>query len=343
MFSFLFPSKPVVATVNGQAVTVRPKETLLQAALREGIEFPHSCRVGGCAACKCKLTSGQVKRLTQFGYVLSDDDLQAGHILACQSVPKGDVSVEVPLHACPARKTVSARVLRQERLTHDTLRLQVQLNDVLVFKAGQFADLELAAQPGVSRSYSFATPCGADGQTSFFIRKVPGGVFSSMVHDHDWVGQTLTVTGPCGDFWLRPSDAPLLMVAGGSGLAPMVAMLQEAVEAGVRRKATLLFGARTQQDLYELTHIQAIAERWLGGFEFVPVLSAEPEGSAWAGARGLITDWVPRFSEPTCHAYLCGPPPMVDSAQRTLWEQGVEPSLIHADRFLTQHDLLKAG
>ncbi len=338
MFGFLTRKKATTAHINGQAITVNPKETLLTAALREGIEFPHSCRVGGCATCKCKLVSGQVKELTETGYILSDDELDQGYILACQAVPKNDVRIEVDLSAQAARRTVQGRVLSQEALTHDITKLTVRLDETLNYKAGQFANLSVASLPGVQRSYSFATPVQASGQVSFFVREVPNGVFSTHIHRDPVVGEAVTVEGPLGDFWLRPDTAPLLLIAGGSGLAPMLALLQDAAEQGVARDVVLLFGARQERDLYALDEIESIGRRWRGSFRFVPVLSEAAPDAPWQGARGLVTEQLHTLAVPGCHAYLCGPPPMIDAAMPLLLQQGISRLHIHADRFTTLHD-----
>lgn len=348
ILSMFQAAKPVTAVVNDTAITVQPKETLLQAALRQGIDFPHSCRVGGCATCKCRLVEGQVKELTQAGYILSDEELDQGFILACQSVPRGDVKIAVDLQSAAARKQVAGRIVAQDKLTHDIVRLRIQLDTALPYKAGQFAQLALDALPGVARSYSFASPVQPDAKVSFFVRKVPGGRFSSHVHEQSLIGQTVTVEGPMGDFWLRSADAPLLMVAGGSGLAPVLAMLEDALAQGVKRPVTLLFGARTQADLYARDIIATLAQRWPSRFDFVPVLSQEPEGSSWQGLRGLVVDaladhLVPGSLLSQGHAYLCGPPPMVDSVRAQLLQRGVASAHIHADRFTTLHDLPAAA
>lgn len=340
MFSFLAKKKPSTATINAQSVTVQPKETLLQAALRDGIAFPYSCRVGGCATCKCKLVHGKVKELTEASYVLSDAELDQGYILACQSVPQGDVTIEVDLGSQPARRQVSGRVIGQDRLTRDITRVRVQLDEALAYKAGQFADISLASLPGVQRSYSFATPAQADAQVVFFVRHVPGGVFSTTIHEQNVMGQTLTVDGPLGDFWLRPGTSPLILIAGGSGLAPMLALLKDAANQGGQHSVTLLFGARTQQDLYALDEIEALSQQWAGRFRFMPVLSAEPADSNWAGARGLVSDQIPQLIEAGSQAYLCGPPAMIDHAMPVLKLHGVRREDIFADRFSTQHDAL---
>jgi len=285
------------------------------------------------------LLEGKVRELTETGYILSDAELDQGYILACQSVPRGDVKIAVDLQSAAARRQVAGRIVAQDKLTHDIVRLVVQLDTSLPYKAGQFAQLTLDGLPGVSRSYSFASPVQPDAKVSFFVRKVPGGRFSLHVHEQALVGQTVTVEGPMGDFWMRSAEAPLLMVAGGSGLAPVLAMLEDALANGVKRPVTLLFGARTQADLYARDLIATLAQRWPSRFEFVPVLSQEPDISTWTGQRGLVVDALAEHLVPTCHAYLCGPPPMVDSVRAQLLQRGVSSNHIHADRFTTLHDL----
>ncbi|WP_371869552.1 2Fe-2S iron-sulfur cluster-binding protein [Duganella flavida] len=325
----------MTAQVNGLPVTIQAGETLLQAALRSGIAFPHSCRVGGCATCKCRLLSGRVKELTRPGYVLSDDELERGYILACQSVALTDIAVEVDLSAQQARSKVAGRVIGQQRLTHDITQLRIQLSESLQYKAGQFAQLSLAPLGELERSYSFATPVQPDAQVQFFIRKVVGGALSTLVNERSVVGEEVVVDGPLGDFWLRPADAPLLFIAGGSGLAPVLAVLRDALHASVRRPATLLFGAREEHDLYALEEIKAIAQDWRAAFEFVPVLSGAAADSSWKGRRGMVGDYLAQHATPESHAYLCGPPAMIDACSATLAQCGVDSKHIHADRFTT--------
>lgn len=338
MFSFLSRPRPSSATINGLSVEMRPRETLLQAALRQGIDFPHSCRVGGCASCKCRLIEGRVRELTESGYILSDAELDAGYILACQSVPRGDVRIEVDLARQQARRQVRGRVVAQERLTHDITRLVIQLDDSLAYQAGQYAELTLDSLPQQPRSFSFASPLQADARVSFFIRRVPGGLFTGLVDGQPLLGQGVTVAGPLGDFHLRPGAAPLLLIAGGSGLAPVLALLQDALANGCQRSATLLFGAREERDLYALDAIAALAAQWRAPFRFVPVLSAAAADAPWQGARGLVTAQLAALLEPGAHAYLCGPPAMIDSAVDLLRLHGVAREHIHADRFNTRQD-----
>jgi ferredoxin-NADP reductase/ferredoxin len=331
----------MTAQINEQLITLLPKETVLQAALRSGLDFPNSCRVGGCASCKCKLATGEVKQLTDTSYLLSKEELEQGYILACQSIPKSDIRVEVELNKEPQRK-IAGRVIAQERVTHDIMRLSVQLEETLAYRAGQFCKLSIdsAEGPGVdiARSYSFGTPCNEQGTLTFYVRKVPGGKLSSFLNDQDAVGQRVMVEGPSGDFWLRDGNTPLLMIAGGSGLAPILAMLQQAAAEGIKRPVTLIFGAREERDLYAQAELEALAQTWGDGFRFIPVLSQLAPDARWSGERGLIADKLPALIEPDAQAYLCGPPAMVDSAAAVLLAHGVAPTNLHADRFLTAAD-----
>ncbi|MFW5877084.1 MAG: fatty acid desaturase [Myxococcota bacterium] len=328
--------------INDRPIPVEPKETVLQAALRSGVDFPNSCRVGGCGTCKCKVTEGRVKELTETGYLLSAEELDEGYILACQSVPQTDLRLEVDLSRAKARG-VAGRIVEQVHVTHDITRLTVQLDEPIPYKAGQFAHLAIEGLSDVVRSYSFASPSHRDGRVTFHIRKVPGGQVSPLVNDTDLVGRGVRVDGPFGDFWLRAGDAPLLFVAGGSGLAPILAILKEAVAAGVERSVTLLFGAREARDLYALDEIEAIRKQWRGDFRFVPVLSDADDDASWTGARGLVTEKIPELLEPGAHAYLCGPPGMIDSAIELLERSGVARKHIHFDRFTTQADVAAAS
>ncbi len=335
MFSLFRKKTPVLARINGEPVAVQPGETLLHAALRHGIDFPHGCRVGGCASCKCRLVSGQVRELTETGYILSDEELDAGFILACQSEPRGEVEIEVDLAAQQARQRVRGRVVEQQPLTHDITRLVVQLEQSLPYKAGQYADLSFDLLPQHARSFSFATRQQPDAQVSFFIRKVQGGVLTSAVHSRALVGESVTLEGPLGDFYLRPARAPLLLVAGGSGLAPILALLEEALATGGERPVTLLFGARAERDLYALEQINSLTGQWNASFNFVPVLSDAALDASWRGVRGQVTELIGQYLAGGSHAYLCGPPGMIDSAIRVLLNAGVAREHIYFDRFTT--------
>ena len=203
--------------------------------------------------------------------------------------------------------------------------------------------------PGVidePRSYSFAgEPAAESGmvrEVSFHVRLVPGGLFTTWLHEEAKVGDRLSLKGPFGDFWLRPAGAPILAIAGGSGLAPIKALLEQARTDDVARDVLFLFGARTQQDLYMVEELAQLARSWRARMDFVPVLSHEPEGSDWEGLRGMVTDHVraltgARLAEH--HAYMCGPPAMIDAASEILVNAAVREGNIHFDKFLDRSHL----
>jgi p-cymene monooxygenase electron transfer component len=175
-------------------------------------------------------------------------------------------------------------------------------------------------------------------EVSFFIRHVPGGAFTDLLFAGGLAGRPLKVHGPAGNFWLRESRAPMICIAGGSGLAPLYAILQDALKRHVGRPCMVLFGARTAADLYVQAELAAIGAAWNGAFSFVPVLSHEPANSGWTGRRGLVTDaiaaCVQGFASGDAEAYLCGPPPMIDAALPHLMSLGLKPEYIHCDKFL---------
>lgn len=347
----LFKKKPKgPATVRveplGIEIEVPAGQSMLQAVLEAGYDFPHSCKVGTCMSCRCRLISGKVNAIRDFSYVLSGEELRAGYILACQAkVPAGTQAV-IEMNIDPNRPqyelvTASGVIASQQALTHDIVELKIKLNDAgtaIDYAAGQYASLRRAGLER-DREYSFATApvAGGSRDLTFFIRHVPGGQFTDWLFAESRVGEPLQVSGPGGDFWLRPSDAPLLMIAGGSGLAPVLCILEASLREGSQRDVMFLFGARAQRDLYQLDAINKIAAQWKGNFKFMPILSDEPADSGWQGSRGLVTEYLVPAHIPELgarHAYLCGPPRMIDAAMIQLYAAGIVEDNIHYDKFL---------
>ncbi|MBC7171094.1 MAG: 2Fe-2S iron-sulfur cluster binding domain-containing protein [Polyangiaceae bacterium] len=350
MFEFLFArKKPRVVTLDGldRRVEAQPKETLLKAALREGVRFPNDCRVGGCGACKCRLLEGKVDELTESAYVLSKEELAQGYVLACQSVPKTDVRIAVdglalgrPIHE---RIVAGGRILRRRALTHDIAEIVVKTERKIAYTAGQYARLASPSLGDVERSYSFARACPAGGtdELTFFVREVPSGALSPFLVRGAAIGAEVRVAGPDGSFGLNDSARPILAIAGGSGLAPILALLEDAARTKCSRAVVVLFGARAQRDLYELETLETMRRSWNGSFTVVPVLSQEPDTSGWAGERGLLTDHIERHLDAEAEAYVCGPPPMIDTAIVELERFGLRSNRIFADKFLDLSHLEK--
>jgi NAD(P)H-flavin reductase/ferredoxin len=354
MFSFLRQKKgPFAAKIEplGESITVRAGENLLKAALEKGIAWPYNCRVGSCGSCKCKLLSGKIKELNDFSYVLTGEELEAGYILACQTALKSDIEVAVQLEAGGALvkraepRRVKGRISRVEALTHDILDIGIELDGGLgEYLPGQYADIIVPGVIDEPRSYSFANSPHHEGDrnVSFFIRRVPNGRLTEWLHSGSRLGSDVVVDGPHGSFYLREPAGPLVLVAGGSGLAPIRALLQQIVADGHNADVSLIFGAREQRDLYCLEEIERLAGEMRGTLRFVPVLSHEQAGNGWNGATGLCPDSImpEMLKVDSSHAYLCGPPAMVDAAVKRLKAIGLEESQIFFDKFLDASSIL---
>ena len=340
-----FKKKDYTAVVGpkGTELTVPGGGRLLDAALEAGLDWPHDCRVGSCGACRCVLKSGDIKALTDFSYTLEIDDIRAGAILACQTQLRSNIEVDVELGVgAVATESVSGAILAVESLTHDIVELSVALDHqaFAAAKAGQYADISVAGIDS-PRSYSFAVnPADtSDERVRFFIRHVPGGEFTDWLFAADRQGTRIKLSGPYGMFYQRAGTGRMICVAGGSGLAPIHALIEAGVREGVERDCTVLFGARAQRDLYYLDQLNALGHRWSGEFELIPVLSDEPADSSWAGARGLVTEQLSAVAgaagfDNDDQGYLCGPPPMVDAGVAALKDLGMQDDAIFFDRFL---------
>jgi p-cymene methyl-monooxygenase electron transfer component len=336
----LFSRKPlpVVELVpSGESFEVGRNQTVLESALARGIAYPHDCTVGTCGQCRCRLLSGKVDAITPFGYTLSREELEAGYILACQAVPESDLKIEVDVAAAGiAAIAQPARLVSAVDLTHDIKCVTWEVARPVSYKAGQYMNVSWPGAPG-PRSYSFSAAPGPDGLTrlSAFIRKVPGGAFTERLFGEDMATVAFEIDAPHGGFWLRDGDGPIVLIGGGSGLSPLMSLLEDAANRGIRRDAILLFGARAERDLYCRDEIAAIAGRWQGSFDFRPVLSEEPaEGHRF----GLVTQEIPQaiadLGPPgSMQAYLCGPPGMIDAGVSALVAAGLGLAEIHYDKF----------
>ncbi len=344
MFGLFGAKKDWHAEVNttGSPLLIPAGETLLNAALEAGISWPHNCRVGSCGTCRCKLKSGKIKALNDFSYVLDEDELDEGMILACQTRAMSDLEIAVELDQdldkVSKAESVNGEITYSNLLTHDILEIRIKLQQALPpYLAGQYAEISIPAIDA-PRSYSFSRAPGKEEENvvSFYIRLVPNGEMTTWLHTASRVGESIKVNGPLGGFFLRDADSPIVCIAGGSGLAPIKALLEQMVIEGISRPIRFLFGARTQEDLYCLEEIRAFDQSYQGSFEFLPVLSHEPEQSDWNGLRGMVTEHIVNGSNSlaSSQAYLCGPPPMIDSAIEVLNAAGVMNTQIFFDKFL---------
>ncbi len=324
-----------------EPITVEVGSTILETALAQGVPYPHGCRSGNCGACKSRLESGEVELAPYSPYALTDAERAEGLILACRAVPWSDAAVswleteEVVVH--PQRR-LTCRVVGLEAMTHDIkrVRLAIESGGPFTFSAGQYAALRFANLP--PRDYSMANRPD-EAELEFHIRRMGAGSASAYVAEKLRLGETVTVEGPYGASWLREKHTgPIVAIAGGSGLAPIKAIVETALAGGMRQPIHLYFGVRDERDLYLEDHFRALAERH-GNLRFTPVLS-EPSRRT-ARRTGLVHEAVAADLADLdgAKAYLAGPPPMVEAATALLLnERGLRRQDIHADAFYTEAD-----
>ncbi|RLA53588.1 MAG: hypothetical protein DRQ65_00995 [Gammaproteobacteria bacterium] len=338
----------VVVEGTDISFSVKKGETVLKAAARNKIVFPSLCNVGECGSCRCSLKKGQIRLKRDVSHQISDEQMVKGDILACQSILQSSVELHVPTLS-PANsddpeeaKKIEARIASVVPLNTDIVDLTLALKGPLTYHAGQFSLLFVPSHPVLStepRSYSLArgTSTESADTVQFHVRKVPGGVFTEWLFGEDRTGESVILEGPFGSFaWSEQEgkNSKVLFIAGGSGYAPVQALL-EARRDTASIDATVVYGARTQADIYCADSVQKIQEQWQGSLRFVPVLSQEPEGSDWTGLRGFVHDHLQDVVEdlPGHSAYMCGPPPMIDACLGVLGEC-IETNNIHYDKFL---------
>jgi NAD(P)H-flavin reductase/ferredoxin len=321
---------------HDQPVPVQAGDTVLASLLRAGLAFPFSCQAGNCGTCKCELVSGDIHELEYSEHALSAAERARGIVLACRAQVWDDTVVrridaeELVVH--PSR-VMRCRVLELEELTHDIkgVRLAIEAGGPFTFSAGQYAQLEFA--PGLSRHYSMAsTP--DEPELVFHVRHMPGGRTSSFVASHLKVGDRVKVSGPLGIAYLRDAHrGPVLLVAGGSGLAPIQSILCTLLERGHDAPVTLYFGVRSERDLYHEGLLKDLAAQH-PNFSYHVVLSEQKGGSS--RRYGLVHEFIQVESEDLM-AYLAGPPVMVEAATAALVARGLAQRQIHADAFYNQN------
>jgi len=326
-----------------ETVTVEMGQTILEAALAAGVPYPHGCRSGNCGACKSELAEGEVELSPYSEYALTEAERGQGLVLACRSVPWSDCTIrwldpnETVAH--PIRH-MTCLVTELERATHDIriVRMAIDKGGPFDFSAGQYAQVSFADLP--ARDFSMANRSEIEG-LEFHIRMTPGGAVSPYVAERLTVGETVKVVGPYGAAHLRDGHrGPIVALAGGSGLAPIKAIVEEALARGMNQDITLYFGVRAERDLYHEDFFLELAASH-PNLAFVPVLS-QADGAT--GRRtGFLADAIAAdFTDlDGAKAYLAGPPIMVETCTVALSKLGVRRQDVHADAFYTEADKAK--
>ncbi|MGY0194196.1 2Fe-2S iron-sulfur cluster-binding protein [Leptothrix sp. BB-4] len=335
----------------GATIDLAEGQTLLDAALRQGIHIPHACGHGLCGTCKVRVCSGSVDHGAANPFALMDFEREDGQTLACCATACEDVVIEADVDEDPDAEIIPVRdfavtVERIVDLTPTIKGLHLALDRSVAglhFQAGQYVQLEIPGL-GASRAFSIANApheVERSGCIELHVRRVPGGAGTGWLHEQLKVGDRLRLAGPYGRFFVRRSIAqPMLFMAGGSGLSSPRSMILDLLAGGCTQPITLVYGQRCRDELYGDAEFRALADRH-ANFRYLPTLSAEPEGSGWAGARGFVHE-AARTLYPDGYAgqqaYLCGPPPMIEACLAALMQGRLYERDIHTEKFLSAAD-----
>ncbi len=328
----------------GRTIEVNDGQTILDAALREGIYLPHACCHGLCATCKVQIVDGEVDHGQASNFALMDYEREEQKCLACCATLQSDVVIEADIDEDPDALNLpiddfDGVVERIENLTPTIKGVWIRLNQPMQFQAGQYVNLKVGELD--TRAFSLANPPSTGDLIELNIKQVPGGQVTGYVHSQLHVGERVQVTGPYGRFFTRKSaQVPLIFMAGGSGLSSPKSMIAELLEEGCDLPITLVYGARTVDELYD----HETFKQWVQqhpNFTYVPALSAVGEGDAWEGFRGFVHDAAKaQFNNDFRghKAYLCGPPLMIESCISTLMQGRLFERDIYMEKFISAAD-----
>jgi CDP-4-dehydro-6-deoxyglucose reductase len=334
----------VTVQPSGRTFSAEAGEFLLSAAIRQGIGMPYGCKDGACGSCKCKKLSGEVEHRAHQSKALNAEEEAAGYILTCSATPLSDIVLEsrqvTDESAFPIKKMPS-RVMSLEKKSHDVMLVKLQLpaNDTFRYHAGQY--VEFILRDGARRSYSMANAPHNGPHVELHIRHMPGGKFTDHVFNAMKEKEILRVEGPYGSFYLRDdSDKPMVLLASGTGFAPIKAVIEQMQYKGIQRPAVLYWGGRRPADLYLDDWVRARCAE-MGNLKYVPVVSdALPEDN-WTGRTGFVHRAVMEdFPDLSGHqVYACGAPIVVDSARDEFSARCRLPAEeFYADSFTTEAD-----
>jgi NAD(P)H-flavin reductase/ferredoxin len=331
----------------GEVLEIRGGESVLAAILRQGRFVRYGCKHGGCGTCRAQLVDGDCELSDRTSFSLSDADRENGVVLLCSTYVTGgeavfDVSRTMDLTADEFQSgghvvEYLAEVACIEAVTHDLRRVRFRLLDppAMRFTAGQYLEVAVPGSADEWRSYSMSSDPADGGALEIIVKLILGGQFSSALERLLRPGDRLRVRGPLGQFAVRLSHRPMVMVAGGAGMGPIRAMLLELARTGNARQVRFFYGARQQRDLLFMDELRALeyGQRWL---RVTPALSCPEPGLPWDGEVGLITDVLAREIPDArgVEGYLCGSPGMIDAAIRVLLAGGCKEKHIYFDRFV---------
>jgi CDP-4-dehydro-6-deoxyglucose reductase len=313
----------------------RVDEPVLTAALRQHLNLPHSCKGGSCGTCRVRVLQGRFAYPHGRPIGITGAEEATGHALICQARALEDLVIETReiRHVTDVEiKSLPCRIERMQKLAPDVMGVWLRWPAIESFtwQSGQYVDVMLPGER--RRSFSLANPPHDDAFLELHVRRVPGGAFSEKLFTALKPGSLLHMEGPLGQFYYRPGERPLLLIGGGTGYAPLKAILRQVLETEARREVTLFWGARAAEDLYEHEWLRELDARH-ARFRYVGVLSEQPEGDAYE--HGLVHEAVLRRVPglTSYDIYAAGPPAMIDAVRAALPPQGADPERIYFDSF----------
>jgi CDP-4-dehydro-6-deoxyglucose reductase len=332
---------------TGHAFSANENETILEAALRQGVGLPYGCRNGACGKCSGEVLSGKTHYDTTALRAEAKKEYEAGKTLFCQACATTDLEIkvrEITKSTDIEIKTLPCRVEKMQLLTHDVMMLKLKLPETerLQFMAGQY--IEFLLKDGKRRAFSIANAPHDDKYIELHIRHVPDGHFGDYVFDGLKEKTLMRIEGPLGSYFLREdSDRPIILMGGGTGFAPLKAMLEHVFHTGSKKAIHLFCGARAKRDLY----MDAMVQSWLEQYDnlrYTAVLSNPQAEDNWQGETGYVHESViNKYPDLSGHdVYLSGPPPMVKAGMDLFYESGLPESQIYSDSFEYSDDALKA-
>lgn len=331
----------VKVTINeDKEYVVKGGSSLLSTLIEEKVFIPSACGgKGTCGYCKVKVKEGGGPVLATEMTHLTKEDLENNVRLSCQCKVKQDVKIEIPEDLFNVREYYAV----VESITDLTdvikmLRFKLPEDAEMNFKPGQYVQLKAPIYEGndeeVYRAYSIASSPSMKGYIDLVIGYVPQGIATTYVHRHLKVGDEVSLNGPYGDFYYHDNDREMIMVATGTGVAPILSILNYMKEHDIKRKARFYFGAKTTKDLFMLDYFKELEET-LYDFKFIPTLSRVSDDDDWDGERGRVNKAIDKLLQDgeNKEAYLCGNAAMIESVVKSLTAKGVPEELIYYDKF----------
>jgi phenol hydroxylase P5 protein len=338
-------SYQVTIEPTGEQIEVEEGQTILQAALRQGVWLPFACGHGTCATCKLQVLEGEVDVGAASPFALMDMERDEGKVLACCAIPQSDLVIEADIDVDPdfaghSVQDYGATVIALEDLSPTIKGVRLKLDRPMAFQAGQYINLQIPGIEG-TRAFSLANPPSHADEVELHVRLVEGGQATGHIHSELRVGDALELSGPYGQFFVRGSQAgDLIFIAGGSGLSSPQSMILDLLAQGDSRRMVLFQGARTRAELYNRELFERLAAEH-ENFTYVPSLSQAADDTEWSGFRGYVHDAAKQYFDGRFSgnkAYLCGPPPMIDAAITALMQGRLFERDIFMERFLTAAD-----